>query len=354
MANEQNEVVLTSRIQSRNDTAALWNTKNPILLKGEIGIENDTRKIKIGDGITQWNELQYVSAHEVVLKSTDPQANDIGHENGTIWINQANNKIYILVAQTTTAVWLRLTTSAELAVVAESQVAQKLKTARTISVSGAGTGSVNFDGSANADLAIVLKNSGVTAGSYTKLTVDAKGIVTNATNIIASDIPNLTLSKISDAGTAASKTVGTLVGNVVEVLEGGKIDENLLPAIAITEIYEVANQAAMLAINCQRGDVAVRSDENKSYILKQSPASTLTNWVLLRTPTDLVLSVNGKTGAVILTTTNVAEGSGLYFTEERATTNFNANYIKKSTAELADGATVLHSTDTLIFDGGNA
>ena len=43
------------------------------------------------------------------------------------------------------------------------------------------------------------------AGTYTKLTVNAKGLVTSATTLSASDIPTLTLSKISDAGTAASK-----------------------------------------------------------------------------------------------------------------------------------------------------
>lgn len=43
------------------------------------------------------------------------------------------------------------------------------------------------------------------AGTYTKLTVNTKGLVTTATTLSASDIPTLTLSKISDAGTAAAK-----------------------------------------------------------------------------------------------------------------------------------------------------
>lgn len=51
MANENVERVLESKIQLRNDTAANWAAVNPVLLKGEIGIEIDTRKIKIGDEI---------------------------------------------------------------------------------------------------------------------------------------------------------------------------------------------------------------------------------------------------------------------------------------------------------------
>jgi hypothetical protein len=47
------------QIQSRNDTAANWVSANPILAQGEIGIERDTRLIKLGDGITRWNDLVY-------------------------------------------------------------------------------------------------------------------------------------------------------------------------------------------------------------------------------------------------------------------------------------------------------
>lgn len=47
------------RIQLRNDLATNWTTKNPILAQGEIGIESDSRKLKIGDGITTWNHLIY-------------------------------------------------------------------------------------------------------------------------------------------------------------------------------------------------------------------------------------------------------------------------------------------------------
>lgn len=74
--------------------------------------------------------------------------------------------------------------------------ASKLQTARTISLSGDVTGSVSFDGSANVTIATTLANSGVTAGTYTKVTVDAKGRVTSGTTLSASDIPGLDWSKI--------------------------------------------------------------------------------------------------------------------------------------------------------------
>lgn len=46
-------------IITRNDTAANWTTKNPVLRKGEMGIEIDTNKFKFGDGVKTWTQLDY-------------------------------------------------------------------------------------------------------------------------------------------------------------------------------------------------------------------------------------------------------------------------------------------------------
>ncbi len=54
-------------ISQRNDTAANWTSVNPVLGKGEMGIENDTRKFKFGDGISTWAELEYASTDEIVV-----------------------------------------------------------------------------------------------------------------------------------------------------------------------------------------------------------------------------------------------------------------------------------------------
>ena len=62
--------------------------------------------------------------------------------------------------------------------------AGKLSTAREISLTGDATGAANFDGSAPAAIAVTLKNSGVTAGSYSAVTVDAKGRVTQGAQVV--------------------------------------------------------------------------------------------------------------------------------------------------------------------------
>jgi len=43
---------MSIQIQLRNDTAANWTTINPVLAQGEMGVENDTFKFKIGNGST--------------------------------------------------------------------------------------------------------------------------------------------------------------------------------------------------------------------------------------------------------------------------------------------------------------
>lgn len=79
---------------------------------------------------------------------------------------------------------------------------------------------------------------------------------------------------------------------------GGKINSAQLPAIAISDTFVVGSQAAQTALTAEVGDVAVRTDQNKSYILRVSPASVFANWQELLTPTDAVLSFNGRVGAV--------------------------------------------------------
>ena len=52
---------ILARIVFRRGTAAAWAAVNPVMLDGEGGFEIDTRKLKIGDGATAWNDLAYYS-----------------------------------------------------------------------------------------------------------------------------------------------------------------------------------------------------------------------------------------------------------------------------------------------------
>jgi hypothetical protein len=131
-------------------------------------------------------------------------------------------------------------------------------------------------------------------------------------NFNAKKITNLAdPTNAQDAVTLNYITTQKGVANGLAELDGsGLVPTHHLPALAITTTQVVASQAAMLALTAQIGDVAVRTDQNKSYILTATPASTLANWQELLTPTDAVLSVDGSTGAVSLSGTYLNRTTG--------------------------------------------
>lgn len=47
------------RFKQLSKTSTEWASLNPTLLEGEIGFEKDTNKLKIGDGVSNWNTLEY-------------------------------------------------------------------------------------------------------------------------------------------------------------------------------------------------------------------------------------------------------------------------------------------------------
>jgi hypothetical protein len=59
------------QIQMRRGTATQWSTTNPTLAEGEIGLELDTQKFKMGTGTTAWNSLSYYTAGASAVDSVN-------------------------------------------------------------------------------------------------------------------------------------------------------------------------------------------------------------------------------------------------------------------------------------------
>jgi hypothetical protein len=98
---------------------------------------------------------------------------------------------------------------------------------------------------------------------------------------------------ISDAIPASEKNAA----NGVAGLDGsGKVPQSLLPAIALIDAFPVASEAAMLALVAETGDVAVRTDISKSFILQGSDPSVLGDWLELLSPTGFVQNVTASGG----------------------------------------------------------
>lgn len=149
------------------------------------------------------------------------------------------------------------------------------------------------------DLTIMWEPPSGGGGTAATTTFSPTGTIA-ATDVQAA-IAELLAESIALTQKAAANGVASLDG-------GGKVPTSQLPALAITSVFVVASQAAQLALTAEEGDVAVRSDQNKSYIHNAGSASTMADWSELLT-TDTVLSVNGQTGAVTLAKADVGLGS---------------------------------------------
>lgn len=88
----------------------------------------------------------------------------------------------------------------------------------------------------------------------------------------------------------------------------GTVPTSALPPLAINDVFSpVANQAAMLALVAQRGDMAIRTDNGKTYVLSSDSPGTLADWKEIMAAGQ-VLSVNGSTGVVSVTPNSIGLG----------------------------------------------
>lgn len=123
--------------------------------------------------------------------------------------------------------------------------ADKLTVARTITATGDATGSTAFDGSQNVEMALELATSGVTAGTYSKVTVDAKGRVTAGSNITVEDIGDLSTTldglatKEELSGYVKTADLTTELNKKVDKVPGKSlIDDTEITRLASVENYD--------------------------------------------------------------------------------------------------------------------
>lgn len=130
--------------------------------------------------------------------------------------------------------------------------------------------------------------AGVSSGAFGRTLLTAADVNAAKTS--------LALAAVATSGSASDITTGTLPTSV-------------LPPLAINETFNAANQAAMLALTAQRGDVAIRLDSiggtvGKMFILASDSPGTLADWKPITASSD-VISVAGRTGVITLAKADV-------------------------------------------------
>ena len=106
-----------------------------------------------------------------------------------------------------------------------------------------------------------------------------------------------------------------------------KIPASQIPVVSFQSANVVASQAAMLSLSSAVvGSIAIRTDNNRNYILSGANPAVIGNWVELAVPTS-VTTINGIPGAyVTLTTNEIGEGTtNKYYTDARARAAISAS-----------------------------
>ena len=155
---------MANRIQLRRGGAQEWANANPTLAQGELGIELDTNRFKIGDGVSAWNTLGYARPIESVTNTAN-----------TLVVRDADGNFS---AGTITAT-----------LTGNASTASRLASTRQIALTGDIESAGLFDGNQNLTLptSFPLQQSlphhdgtDTSFGDYTQVRVDAKGRVINA------------------------------------------------------------------------------------------------------------------------------------------------------------------------------
>ncbi len=389
---------LNTRIIIRNDTSANWTAANPVLLKGELGIENDTGIVKCGDGVAKWESAQILNESNVVVKTAAPTASDSDYKLGTLWLDTTNNKAYLIYSNTSqNAVWKQVVTPDDLSDLGagdmlKSQFANNPK---------ADQGYVNA--AIKADSADAIKNSTPSISGNLTVNDEATGADAAGNNALwtankikteldkKQETINLTPDRAVISGTSgaleASTVTKTELGYLSGVTSGIQEQINNIPKYnyltgVSTSVVDGANQstidtAAIAAITAQHTspakwdacDVQITftpSDVVKDAIYYYNGSA----WVFLYYSTTGVQVANGDTAGIVESSDdiNFVSGKGTisasFVKNTQIATTTKVGVVKASTggnnvnvdAEgvMTVGADVLLSTDTYIINGGGA
>jgi len=179
------------RIQIRRGTETNWTSLNPLLAEGELGVELDTGRFKIGNGLNYWNQIEYANAisklHSLFDVSViDPNNNDL------------------LIYDLATDKWV-----SRPAILASTTVSGTVKIGSNISVADDGTISVTAPYSLITATSNIL--GGVKIGNGISIT-DNGTISFNTSTLVANAV---TATTATNAAYAYSFNTSTLVANAV-------------------------------------------------------------------------------------------------------------------------------------------
>ena len=135
--------------------------------------------------------------------------------------------------------------------------------------------------------------------------------------ILSSDVTDFDAAAagVADQQIAAQKGVSN---GLASLGADGKLTHAQLPQLTLTDVHVVGSEAEQIALEAQSGDVCIRTDISKTFVHNSGATASMEDWTEMLVPPDSVVSVNGQTGIILLSTNDIAEGTNnKYFTEAR-------------------------------------
>lgn len=317
------------KIQLRRDTSANWTANNPLLLNGEIGIETDTLKFKIGNGSQRWNAINFY-------------AFKIGSPNGVATLDSSGKIPASQLPSFDTIEDLEAAIQQALASKTTSHIAEGTNLyftpARAIA---AGQGVFDPYGSATQAVATAATN---TATKISDLLNSAPEVLNTLGELAAAiqnnedyveDVVNLVAGKqnILTAGNAIS-----IVDNTISVSDNVYDDKgaaDLAEAAASLDATNKANAAVL---------TAAADATNKANAAVTTAATDATNKVNAAKLEAIALSASDAT-----TKANAAQSAAISAAATDATNKANA----AQSAAIAAAATHAESEDLIILENAN-
>jgi hypothetical protein len=149
-----------------------------------------------------------------------------------------------------------------------------------------------------------------------------------------------------DAGSRVplAQLAGGIANGLATLDAGTKVPVAQIPNRALVTVNAYASEAAMVAAagSLQEGDLCLRSDTSTTFVRNSGVAGTVADFTLLPTPTAPVVSVNGSTGAVVVT----AAGISAIPTAEKNAANGVAAIGPDSRIGVAQSAVATRVTET--------
>jgi len=185
------------KMAQRRDTAANWTSANPTLLAGEIGIESDTSKIKLGTGSTAWTSLSYTPWSQV---STYPFVNADIASGAAI----AYSKLATL-------------TSGNIVLGSSANVATSTAVTGDVTISNTGVTAIASGVIVNADInaSAAIAGSKIVAATTSVVGAVQLSDSTSTTSSILAATPTAVKAAFDLATAALPLAGGTLTGNVI-------------------------------------------------------------------------------------------------------------------------------------------